>query len=106
MTNWLKYALVALTSGVSVAILTLAAPLGGQAPAYRAPRLADGHPDMNGIWQALNEANFDLEPHVARAAMALRPGPYYGAIPAAPVVALGAVGSVPGSLGVVDGGTI
>ena len=46
-----------------------------QAPAYRAPRAADGHPNFNGIWQALNEANFDLEPHAARAAMALRPGP-------------------------------
>jgi hypothetical protein len=37
--------------------------------------------------------------------MALRPGPY-GPVPAAPVVALGAVGSVPPSLGVVEGGEI
>ena len=42
---------------------------------YRAPRGPDGKPDLNGIWQALNEANFDLEAHIARPAMALRPGP-------------------------------
>ncbi|SRR5579871_1719234 len=74
------------------------------APAYRAPRVA-GHPDLNGIWESLNEANYDLEAHMARAALALRPGPY-GPVPAAPVVALGAVGSVPPGLGVVEGGEI
>jgi hypothetical protein len=44
-------------------------PLAGQA--YRAPRGPDGKPDLNGIWQALNEANYDIEAHVARPAMAL-----------------------------------
>ena len=72
---------------------------------YRAPRGPDGKSDLNGIWQALNEANFDLEAHIARPAMALRPGPY-GPVPAAPVLALGAVGAVPPSLGVVEGGEI
>jgi len=76
-------------------------PLAAQTP-YRAPHADGGHPDLNGIWQALNEANYDLEAHNARPAMALRPGPY-GAVPAAPVLALGAVGSVPPGLGVVDG---
>ena len=71
---------------------------------YRAPRI-DGKPDLNGIWQTLNEANYDLEGHSARPAMALRPGPY-GPVPAAAVLALGAVGSVPPSLGVVEGGEI
>jgi hypothetical protein len=61
--------------------------------------------DLNGIWQSLNEANFDLEGHNARPAMALMPGPY-GPVPAGPVLALGAVGSVPPSLGVVEGGDI
>jgi hypothetical protein len=78
-------------------------PLAGQA--YRAPRTSDGKPDLNGIWQALNEANYDLEAHVARPAMALRPGPY-GAVPAAAVLALGAVGAVPPGMGVVEGGEI
>jgi hypothetical protein len=34
--------------------------------AYPAPRAADGHPDLNGIWQALNPTNYDLETHMAR----------------------------------------
>ena len=97
-------AAVAAAAGAYVA--TTALPLSGQAPpAYRAPRLSDGHADLNGIWQALNEANFDLEAHMARAAMQLRPGPY-GPVPAPPVLALGAVGSVPPGLGVVEGGEI
>jgi len=77
--------------------------LAGQA--YRAPSGPDGKPDLNGIWQALNEANYDLEAHIARPAMALRPGPY-GPVPAPSTLALGAVGAVPPSLGVVEGGEI
>jgi hypothetical protein len=72
---------------------------------YLAPRGADSKPDLNGIWQALNEANYDLEAHVARPAMALRPGPY-GPVPAAPTLTFGAVGAVPPSLGVVEGDEI
>lgn len=72
---------------------------------YRAPAGPGGHPDLNGVWQALNTANYDLEAHAARAAMALRPGPY-GPVPAKEVVALGAVGAVPAGLGVVEGGRI
>src|SRR5437016_14496043 len=46
------------------------APAAGQAapaaaPAYRAPRTADGRPNLNGVWQAVNEANWDLLPHAA-----------------------------------------
>jgi hypothetical protein len=97
-------AIVAAAGGALVAMW--ATPLAGQAPAaYRAPRAADGKPDLNGIWQALNEANYDLEMHMAKPAMALRAGPY-GPVPAAAVLALGAVGSVPPGLGVVEGGAI
>jgi len=74
---------------------------GGSAP-YRAPRTPDGKPDLNGIWQALNTANYDIQMHMARPAMAVRPGPY-GPVPAASVLALGAVGAVPPGMGVVDG---
>jgi len=62
-----------------------------QAQAYRAPRTADGKPNLNGIWQAMNTANWDLEGHAAQ------PGP---------VTALGAAYAVPPGLGVVEGGTI
>jgi hypothetical protein len=77
----------------------------GQTPAYRAPRLVDGHPDLSGIWEAINTANYDIERHMARHAMALRPGPY-GPLPAKEVLYLGAVGAVPGGIGVVEGGEI
>ena len=78
----------------------------GPVAAQDLPRLSDGRPDMNGIWQALNEANYDLEPHMARHSMQLREGPL-GPVPAISMLQLGAVGAVPGSLGViVDGGRI
>ena len=64
-----------------------------------------GKPNLNGVWQVLNTANFDLDAHAARAAMALREGPY-GPVPAKEVLALGAVGAVPAGLGVVEGGRI
>ncbi len=69
------------------------------------PRLPNGKPDLNGVWQVLNTANYDIQPHTARAAMALREGPY-GPVPAKAVVALGAVGAVPAGLGVVEGGKL
>ncbi len=73
---------------------------------WRAPRGPDGvHPDLNGVWQVLNTANFDLEPHAAAAAMSLRPGPVTP-VPSKEVLALGAVGSVPPGPGVVVGGSI
>jgi hypothetical protein len=87
------------------ALLAATAMMYGQNTDYRAPLAPGGHPDLSGIWQVLNEANYDLESHNARPAMALQTGPY-GAVPAAPVLALGAVGAVPPSLGVVDGGEI
>jgi len=95
-------ALAAAACGAFVSATAL--PLAGQAQsaAYRAPRAADGHPDLNGIWQALNEANYDVEMHMARPALQLRPGPY-GPVPAKDVLALGAVGSVPPGVGIVDG---
>src|SRR6202040_2944245 len=58
---------------------------------YRAPRTKDGKPDLNGIWQAVNSANWDLEGHGAA------PGPYWQ---------LGAEFSVPPGLGIVEGGPI
>ena len=61
-------------------------------PAYKAPRLADGHPDLNGVWEAFVTANIDLEDHEAQS------GPY-------PEM-LGAYGGWPAGQSVVEGGTI
>jgi hypothetical protein len=87
---------------VGATLAVLVAPVSGQTAVSSVPRLANGKPDLNGIWQALNEANFDIQMHAARPALALREGPY-GSVPAAPVVALGAVGAVPPGVGVVEG---
>ena len=88
----------------------LCAALVGSAAAdeheYVAPRGPGGvNPDLNGIWQALNEANYDIERHMARPSMSLREGPY-GPLPDVATLQLGAVASVPPGLGVVVGGKI
>jgi len=78
------------------------APAGAAKP-YKAPRGPDGvHPNLNGVWQVLNTANYNIEAHPAQAAMQLRPGPYVP-VPAAEVVALGAIGAVPAGIGIVQG---
>src|SRR5258708_2994266 len=102
MRNGLRGFITAIAAaGVGALVAATTLPLAGQTAAYRAPRTPDGKPDLNGIWQSLNEANFDLETHMARPAMQLRAGPY-GPVPAAPVLALGAVGAVPPGSGVTD----
>jgi hypothetical protein len=55
------------------------------------PRARDGRPDLSGVWQALNTAHWNLEPHVS-------------AYPV--VIELGAQFAVPPGLGVVEGGKI
>ena len=85
-----------------VVVLALAlAPLSAQSGEI--PRLSNGKPNFNGIWQALNTANYDIEPHMARHAMQLREGPH-GPLPAPKVLYLGAVGAVPGGMGIIEGG--
>jgi hypothetical protein len=36
------------------------------APAYRPPRTLDGKPDLQGVWQVLNTASWDIQDHSAR----------------------------------------
>jgi hypothetical protein len=74
-----------------VALVLGVMPHPSQAEAQKAPRTADGKPDLNGLWQVLNTANWDLQEHAARPGL---------------VVALGAVGAVPAGLGVVEGNEI
>ena len=69
------------------------------------PRTPTGKPDLNGIWQVLMNANDNLEPAPPKAAYQLVPGDFVP-VPAPEVVAMGAVGAVPASFGVVEGGTI
>jgi hypothetical protein len=39
----------------------------GQSPATNAiPRLSDGHPNLNGIWQTVNTADYDIQDHSAQ----------------------------------------
>ena len=71
--------------------LIFAVALPVQAESYRAPRTPDGNPDLNGIWQALGSAHWNLEGHSA--------GP-------SPLTQLGALGAAPAGLGVVEGGRI
>ena len=53
----------------------------------------------------MNEANYDLEGSHGASRHGASPGPF-GPVPAAAVLALGAVGAVPPGVGVVEGGEI
>lgn len=64
------------------------------------PRTPDGKPDLNGIWQVLSTANNNLEPAAPKSAFAMVPGDFVP-VPAPAVVAMGAVGAVPASQGVI-----
>lgn len=90
------------SAGNLILVLTLcitASPLIAQ----DIPRFSNGHPDFSGIWQTLNEANYDIEPHIARHSLQMREGPI-NPVPSIPTLRMGAVGAVPGSMGVIVGG--
>jgi hypothetical protein len=77
---------------LAAALFSLAlAALPAAAQTYQAPRTPDGKPDLNGIWQAVGTAHWDLESHPAKQG---------------PVIALGAAFSIPAGQGVVEGGAI
>ena len=91
MRTGLRIATLLILLAAALGIVPGVTPVAGQAPAYRAPRTADGKPNLNGIWQAINEANWDIEGHSAA------PGR---------VLALGAADAVPPGLGIVEGGPL
>ncbi len=76
-----------------------------EAPGGDIPRTPSGRPDFNGIWQALMNANDNVEAAPPKAAYQLVPGDFVP-VPAPEVVAMGASAAVPASFGVVVGGTI
>ena len=91
MSQWLK-GLV--TGALAAAVVTFGATWMWGVPhasAAAAARMPDGKPNLNGIWAANNTANWNIESHQATQG---------------PVTALGAAFSVPGGLGVVEGGAI
>ena len=95
--------LVIAAAAVAVSLMfSRPAHIEAQGNADRPARRADGKPDLSGIWQALNTANWDVQTHPARPGLAVTPGPD-GDVPAAPVLMLGAIGGVPGGVGVVEG---
>jgi hypothetical protein len=61
------------------------------ASSARIPRAPDGKPNLNGIWQAMNTADWDLSPHNAQQSLVLQAG---------------ALLAEPAGIGVVDGGDI
>ena len=104
------------TSGSTILIVIISLAIGaalgvtltrGGGATARGGRTADNKPNFSGIWQANNEAYWDLQAHQARAGAVTQPGVYpnyeFARVAAAPVVALGAAAGVPGSIGVVEG---
>src|SRR6202023_2900240 len=55
------------------------------------PRMTDGKPNLNGVWEAITTANWDLQDHSPA------PGPMWQ---------LGAIGAIPAGQGVVEGNEI
>jgi len=51
--------------GAAAIGMLLPAPGGGQTAAYTPPRTRDNQPDLQGVWQVLNTAAWDLEDHGA-----------------------------------------
>ncbi len=93
MPNWIKGVLIAVVSAAGTLAVTqvMRGPVEGRASDVAVLRTADGKPDLNGIWQAIGTANWNLQDHQARTG---------------PVLELGAVLAVPPGLSVVEGNEI
>ena len=62
------------------------------------PRAGDGRPDLSGVWQALNTAHWNLEPHVADYPVLLELGAQFAVPPGQGVVAGGSIPYLPAAL--------
>ena len=95
MRNQLGRSLVGIAAvAISVVVLAMT-QTGAQTSAGQSqiPRTADGKPNLNGIWQAVGTAHWNLEGSE-------------GAPAPAEAIKLGAVGAIPPGLSVVEGGRI
>src|SRR5690554_5012707 len=70
----------------------LAAGAAQAQPLDRFPRAANGVPDISGVWQTLNTAHWNLEPHVSDYPVVLELGAQF-AVPPGPGVVVG--GEIP-----------
>lgn len=87
--NSALFAVRTYSSVVALALTSMAAAAWAQD--YQAPVTPDGNPNLNGIWQALGTAHWNIEGHSAASG---------------PVVEMGALGAIPGGLAIVEGGKI
>lgn len=88
-------------AAAAVCLSLIATPGKAQAPATPAKaaakatakslRMPDGKPNLNGVWEYIGTANWDLQDHSAA------PGPFWQ---------LGAIGAIPAGQGVVEGNEI
>jgi len=82
---------VRVTASVALALLTLVtSSLSAQTGEADFPRAWDGHPDLNGVWQSIGTAHWDVQDHPASAGLP----------------DMGAIGAVPPGRGVVVGNEI
>lgn len=89
MRNRYRGAVIA-TCAAAGMVVCLAASQAAAQSSYRAARTTDGTPDLNGIWQTIGTAHWDLQDH-----------PAYPGLPIG-----GAIGAVPPGQGVVVGNEI
>src|ERR1700691_6584693 len=100
--GWVIAASAAAVTAGLFSLITQSAPPAAAVTAPATPGRIAGKPDFSGIWEANNTANWDLQTHKARP-MVAQPGVVPGSfVLAAPVLALGSIGWVPGGLGVVE----
>src|SRR5438552_719698 len=86
-----RIVLIGALAAVAVAGTPAAQAPAAQPSSYQGRRTAEGTPDLNGIWQSLTTANWDIQAHSAAKGR---------------VLALGAEDAEPAGLGIVEGGPL